>query len=384
MDSLFEEVAAGVVLTAAQYYSSYFDKEKKRTSILSGHEYTKEILHGHSAVIQANFRMPSSTLDKLLEWLFNHTELAPSRTIGIAEKLAMYMAAVGHGFSNERICDRFQHSGNTVSRCFHEVSEALVTLHKHMVQLPKPPYLTPPKILSNPKFTPYFDDCLGALDGTHVDIHVPAGESMPWRNRKGALTQNVLAVCGFDMLFHYVLPGWEGSAHDARVLQDAINNQGFTIPEGKYYLADAGYSNCDFLLIPYVGVRYHLKEQIGAGKKPENAKELFNLRHSQLRNVIERIFGVLKRRFLSINFPQAFDVPTQVQSLFGLTALHNFITLYRPVNDEDIYIAGPSDSNNAGDQEPSKNSFTSGTRMNKIRDDIAAAMWKDYQAYLAQ
>lgn len=114
------------------------------------------------------------------------------------------------------------------------------------------------------------------------------------------------------MLFHYVLPGWEGSAHDAKVLSDAVSNKGFTILEGKYYLADAGYSNCDFLLTLYVGVRYHLKEQVGAGKRPENAMELFNLRHSQLRNVIERIFEVLKRRFLSINFPKAFDISTQI------------------------------------------------------------------------
>ena len=58
-DSLFEEVAASVVLTAAQYYSSHYDKQMRRTSILSGYAYTKEILNGHSAVIQSAFRMPS-------------------------------------------------------------------------------------------------------------------------------------------------------------------------------------------------------------------------------------------------------------------------------------------------------------------------------------
>ena len=51
-DSLFEEVAASVVLTAAQYYSSHYDKQMRRTSILSGYAYTKEILNGHSAVQQ--------------------------------------------------------------------------------------------------------------------------------------------------------------------------------------------------------------------------------------------------------------------------------------------------------------------------------------------
>jgi hypothetical protein len=45
----------------------------------------------------------------------------------------------------------------------------------------------------------------------------------------------------------------------------------------------------------YRGVRYHLKEVRQADQRPKNVKELFNLRHSLLRNVIKRIFGVLKR-----------------------------------------------------------------------------------------
>jgi hypothetical protein len=62
------------------------------------------------------------------------------------------------------------------------------------------------------------------------------------------------------MQFSYILAGWEGSAHDSRVLNDAIADKGFSIPPGQYYLADAGYSNRDWLLTPYRGVRYHLKE----------------------------------------------------------------------------------------------------------------------------
>jgi len=44
-----------------------------------------------------------------------------------------------------------------------------------------------------------------------------------------------------------VLPGWEGSAHDAHVLESAPEN-GFLVPEGKYYLADAGYPSVKILL----------------------------------------------------------------------------------------------------------------------------------------
>lgn len=67
MNSLFEKITAEIILIATQYYSSYFDKKKQRTSIFSKHEYTKEILHNHSADIQTNFHMSSSTLNKLLK-----------------------------------------------------------------------------------------------------------------------------------------------------------------------------------------------------------------------------------------------------------------------------------------------------------------------------
>ncbi|XP_074361964.1 uncharacterized protein LOC141702159 [Apium graveolens] len=43
-------------------------------------------------------------------------------------------------------------------------------------------------------------------------------------------------------------------------------------------------------LSPKRSVRYHLKDFNGEGHHPKNADELFNLHHSSLRNVIERIF----------------------------------------------------------------------------------------------
>jgi hypothetical protein len=55
-----------------------------------------------------------------------------------------------------------------------------------------------------------------------------------FRGRKKDPTQNVMAAMDFDLKFTYVLAGWEGSAHDAHVLADAIERQdGFTVPEGN-------------------------------------------------------------------------------------------------------------------------------------------------------
>ena len=48
-----------------------------------------------------------------------------------------------------------------------------------------------------------------------------------FRGRKHTITQNVLAAVDFDLRFTYVLAGWEGSAHDALILSDALE-----IPDG--------------------------------------------------------------------------------------------------------------------------------------------------------
>ncbi|KAH6776950.1 hypothetical protein C2S52_007623 [Perilla frutescens var. hirtella] len=113
------------------------------------------------------------------------------------------------------------------------------------------------------------------------------------------------------MEFIYVLPGWEGSAHDSHVLRDAISRpNGFKVPKGCYYLVDAGYTNCEGFLAPYRGHNYHLKDW---GEVPENPEEYYNMKHAKARNVIERCFGLLKGRWAILRSPSFFPILTQVE-----------------------------------------------------------------------
>ncbi|KAK5846972.1 hypothetical protein PVK06_003273 [Gossypium arboreum] len=174
---------------------------------------------------------------------------------------------------------RYYRSTETIHRYFRVVLRAILKLYKLVIRLPDES--TPSEIRNNPMFYPYFKDCIGALDGTHVCASVQLNIQRRFRSRKGGTTQNVFAAITFDLKFSYVLAGWESSAHDSRILSDALSRpRGLRIPEGKYYLADAGYGIRNRYITPYRGVRYHLKEFSAQG--PENAKELFNLRHSSL------------------------------------------------------------------------------------------------------
>ena len=42
-----------------------------------------------------------------------------------------------------------------------------------------------------------------------------------------------MAAVSFDLKFTFVLAGWEGSAHDALILSDAIERNAFTVPAGN-------------------------------------------------------------------------------------------------------------------------------------------------------
>ena len=71
----------------------------------------------------------------------------------------------------------------------------------------------------------------------HIECVVPVEVASAFRNRKGFTSQNVLAIVDFDMKFTYVVAGWEGSVHDARVLRDAQLDPSFSFPHpptGKF------------------------------------------------------------------------------------------------------------------------------------------------------
>ncbi|XP_020271546.1 uncharacterized protein LOC109846712 [Asparagus officinalis] len=203
-------------------------------------------------------------------------------------------------------------------------------------------------------------DCIGMIDGTHVDAMLLINLVAQFRGRKG-VTQNVLAACTPNKSFTYVLAS-------------------------KYYMCDAGYPTMpDFT---YRGVRYYLKEH--SGKTPKNRRELFNLRYSSLRSKIESVFGTLKNRFKILCTKPYYSFPTQVDIVLACMILHNFITTIDPsdklLNESEINkdIDGEviyENDNNLVDFTQTQTQREQTELRNEwktLRDDIAWAMWVDY------
>lgn len=65
----------------------------------------------------------------------------------------------------------------------------------------------------------------------------------------------------------------------------------------KYYLVGCGFANHRQFLASFYKIRYHPKDFGAQGRHQRIVNELFNLHHSSLRNVVERIFSIFRSRF---------------------------------------------------------------------------------------
>jgi hypothetical protein len=162
-----------------------------------------------------------------------------------------------------------------------------------------------------------------AINGAHFPNMVSASDTEKFRNRKGWVSTNVLVASDWDMCVCYAFAGAEGSAHDSTVLQwsefvAAILNNCFVLAHG--------YALTEKALTPFRSVRYHLQEWgVRENRRPQNAKEFFNLRRAIVRNIVERLIGMLKRCFRILRTTMEYELTTCKSAIYACMLLHNFI-----------------------------------------------------------
>jgi hypothetical protein len=224
-----ENLIVQLIPMLGMYSDNYFVKLPSRVNGDSGLEWVMNTLARDDQCYNM-FRVERPLFNRLHNILVQSYGLESTAKMSSVEALAMFLWIVGSSQSIRQADNRFRRSMETISRTFNRVLGCLLRL-AHDIIVPKDPTFSEVHTnLENPAFWPYFNDCIGAIDGTHVKVVVDKSERIPYLNRHNETSQNVLAVCDFDMRFTFVLSGWPGSAHDMRVFKDATTTYQHKFP----------------------------------------------------------------------------------------------------------------------------------------------------------
>jgi hypothetical protein len=137
----------------------------------------------------------------LLDFMRTRGSLMDSNHICAGQKLMIFITML-KGKTNREIHYMWQHSGSTISHIVDEVLAAFELVQDLLTIAPT--IGVPDEIRNDPRFFPFFENCRGAVGGSHIDCFTT---DPLYRNRKKTMSQNVLAVVNFDLIFSYVLAG---------------------------------------------------------------------------------------------------------------------------------------------------------------------------------
>lgn len=150
---------------AAEYYYKYMYKEPCMTSPQTEEAWMNEVLKRNPIRCVNAFRMHPNVFMKLCGELESKYGLKSSNKMSVVEKLGVFLYTLALGLSNRDVGERFQRSGETISRAFHEVLEAITARGKDFNGLardiirPKDPtfqFIIPPQIMTDERYMPYF------------------------------------------------------------------------------------------------------------------------------------------------------------------------------------------------------------------------------------
>lgn len=123
---------------------------------------------------------------------------------------------------------------------------------------------------------------------------------------------------------------WPGSAHDTNIFDNSLlrmkcENREFG--QGLL-LGDGGYPVRSYLITPL-------------NNPSERAENLFNEAQIRSRNVVERTFGIWKRRFPVLSFGLRCKIPLAQHTIVAAAVIHNIATTLKdeiPFEDEIFLI----------------------------------------------
>lgn len=176
-----------------------------------------------------------------------------------------------------------------------------------------------------------FPNCIGALDGKHVTIEVPANSGSVYFNYKKTYSIVLLALVDAHYNFIFIDVGSYGRNSDGGIFANSslgqrLNNNSLNIPIGKHLpnttitspyviVGDEAFPLKTYLMRPYP------RDQAATN----SANAYFNQRLTLARRLVENAFGILTKEF-RIDSRRIKSKPENVDYIILSTCvLHNFL-----------------------------------------------------------
>ncbi|XP_055634319.1 putative nuclease HARBI1 [Toxorhynchites rutilus septentrionalis] len=201
---------------------------------------------------------------------------------------------------------------SSVCRIIRRVSFALAQLRSRFIKMPKTQHelhAASREFYSIAKFP----RTIASIDCTHVKIQSPGGDHAEnYRNRKSWFSINVQTVSSANLKILNIVARWPGASHD----QHIFNNSSLKmqLERGDYghfiIVGDSGYRNTKYLATPFL-------------RCETAAENLYNESQIRTRNVVERSYGVWKRRFPVLSLGMRVIISTVQLIIVACAVLHN-------------------------------------------------------------
>nr|XP_027065061.1 uncharacterized protein LOC113691071 [Coffea arabica] len=246
----------------------------------------------------------------------------PTQWVGIHESVAICLLCLNYNERHRVLAERFQHSSETVDRHLRRCLRSLVRLERDLVRLIDY-HIIHPRIQNKALFWPWFK-------GGRVAHMIPGS---------------------YEMFYLILIVPF----HDYQ----------------QYYAVDTAYTNMSGFMTPFRGARGTHQERA--------ARALFNRCHASLRNIIERTFGVLKKRFpIFKGLMHNYLMATQNNIVLTCCALHNFMCDHVP---NDVYFVEEEADGALADNINPFNQMARAQQLDMSTQGIAG--WNEYRRAIA-
>ncbi|XP_051507181.1 putative nuclease HARBI1 [Myxocyprinus asiaticus] len=212
-----------------------------------------------------------------------------SHALSVEEQALIALRFYTTGTFYQVVGDNLGVNKSTLSDVVKSVSIALASQVNQSVSFPKDDQIAQSKhkvfLLGN------MPNTIGVIDCTHVHIQAPHEREWDYVNQKGRHSINIQLVGDADLIITNCVVRWPGSVHDARILRKSALYRELqnSRPDGTL-LGDSAYPLLPWLITPFLAANRHAKQA------------RFNTAHCKTRCTIERLNGVLKRRFACLNY----------------------------------------------------------------------------------